>query len=167
MLTLPTQHYRHRGYFLSRAYVPAQEIEEGTITLTVVEGYIASVVLDDALGGRPLVQKLIARFTAQKPLSAAALESFMLQLNTLPEVEFRAFVEPLENMEPGAVQLSLAPSDEKAKGSVSFDNFGSRFLGPYQGTVTYQDIFLPLQQTTLSALTIPLIVYAIEVGALP
>jgi len=35
---------------------------------------------------------------------------------------------------------------------VSFDNFGSRFLGPYQATVTYQDSFLPLQETTLSAL---------------
>ena len=35
---------------------------------------------------------------------------------------------------------------------MSFDNFGSRFLGPYQATVTYQDSFLPLQETTLSAL---------------
>lgn len=148
-----TQHYQHQGYFLSRTYVPAQEIEDGRVTLTVVEGYIADVVLEDVIVERPLVQNLIARITAQKPLSAAALESFMLQLNALPGVEFRAFVEPLENAEPGAVRLTLSPQDEVALGTVSFDNFGSRFLGPYQATATYQDSFLPLQRTTFSALS--------------
>lgn len=149
-----TQRYQDEGYFLSRAYVPAQEIDSGTVTIKVVEGYIAEVDIEDkALAERSLIQALVERIKAEKPLNAYDLESFMLQMNALPGEEFRAFVEPTPGAEAGVTRLSLRPEEESGKGSVSFDNFGSRFLGPYQVTVTYQDSFLPLQQTTLSALT--------------
>lgn len=149
-----TQRYQEEGYFLSRAYVPAQEINGGTVTIKVVEGYIAEVKMEDAsLAERSLIQRLIKRIKAEKPLSAYGLESFMLQMNALPGEEFRAFVEPIEGAEAGSTRLSLRPVEETGKGAVSFDNFGSRFLGPYQAAITYQDSFLPLQQTTFSALT--------------
>lgn len=35
--------YRDRGYFLSRAVIPAQDVRDGAIRLQVIEGYIASV----------------------------------------------------------------------------------------------------------------------------
>ena len=149
-----TQRYQDKGYFLSRAYVPAQEIDNGTVTIKVVEGTIAKVdIEDEVLAKRSLIQKLINRMKAQQPVSAYDLESFMLQMNALPGEKFRAFVEPIEGAEAGVTRLSLRSIEEAGKGSVSVDNSGSRFLGPYQATVTYQDSFLPLQQTTLSALT--------------
>jgi len=147
-----TEHYRDEGYFLSRAYVPAQEINDGIITIDVVEGYIAEVKLDETIAKYSLVQTLVQQLIAQRPLNAYKLESFMLQLNDLPGIKFRAFIEPLESADIGAVKLSLHKTEEKGRSIIKLDNFGSRFLGPYQGTVIYQNSFLPLQKTTLSTL---------------
>lgn len=149
-----TQLYQQKGYFLCRAYVPAQEIDDGKVTLEVVEGSITEVTIEDsALTEYTLVDALIERLKQQKPISAYQLESFMLQMNALPGVEFRAFVEPAQGKEAGMTRLSLRPTTKKGTGSVSVDNFGSRFLGPYQTTATYHDSFIPLQQTTLSAMS--------------
>lgn len=38
-----TDMYRERGYFLSRAVVPPQEIENGPVRINVVEGYISGL----------------------------------------------------------------------------------------------------------------------------
>ena len=149
-----TKHYQDAGYFLSRAYVPAQEIDGGIVTIKVVEGNIAEAYIEDeALAEHSLIQALVERIKVDKPLNAYDLESFMLQMNSLPGKKFRAFVEAIEGAEDGVTRISLRPEEDTGKGSVSFDNYGSRFLGPYRATVTYQDSFLPLQQTTLSALT--------------
>ncbi len=148
-----TDLYRKKGYFLSRAYVPAQEIENGTVTIRVVEGYIADVGLDDPIGQRDVIRKILRRLKSFKPVSALQLESAMLQLNDLPGVSFRAFVEPLDNGEQGGVRLSLVPSEDAPRASISFDNFGSRYLGPYQGTASVQDSILPLQETQLMGLS--------------
>lgn len=38
-----TQLYRSRGFFLSRAIVPPQEIQDGALKVKVIEGYIAAI----------------------------------------------------------------------------------------------------------------------------
>ena len=42
-----TKKYRQDGYFLSRAFIPAQEIAEGLVTIRVAEGYIKQVDIED------------------------------------------------------------------------------------------------------------------------
>lgn len=42
-----TKLYRDRGYFLSRAYLPPQEVHDGDLAIRVLEGYVATV---DATG---------------------------------------------------------------------------------------------------------------------
>lgn len=148
-----TKRYQNAGYFLSRAYIPEQEIEGGVVTIRLVEGYIAEVALEDApTAVHSLVQKLIERVKAKRPLNAYDLESFMLHMNALPKKQYRAFVEPIKGATAGTTRLLLRPLKESGNGSIVLNNFGSLFLGPYQGMVTYQDSFLPLQKTTLSVL---------------
>ncbi len=152
-----TAYYRNQGYFLSRAYVPAQEIADGRVIVNVVEGYIEDIELEGELSVHPVVQQLIQRLKSQRPVSAYQLKSFMLQLNSLPGYEFKALVEPIatpeiDGIDSNAVQLSLESIETKGVGFVEVDNYGSRFLGPVQAALTYQDSFLPLQLTTLSTL---------------
>jgi hemolysin activation/secretion protein len=40
-----TSKYRDQGYFLTRAYVPEQDIKGGVITIKIIEGYIGQVDL--------------------------------------------------------------------------------------------------------------------------
>src|ERR1017187_1751062 len=42
-----TARYRADGYFPSRAYIPAQEIGNGTVRIAVVEGYIGQVRFEE------------------------------------------------------------------------------------------------------------------------
>jgi len=146
-----TKFYKDQGYFLSRAYVPAQNINKNTVKISIVEGFIYDVDIDLKFMKRSLVQALVRRLKAQQPASNADLEAFMLQMNAIPGYQFTTFIEPIANTIDGAVKLSLKAQETNASGSLKLDNSGSRFLGPYHATLTLQDSFIPFQQTTLSA----------------
>lgn len=147
-----TQRYRAAGYFLSRAYVPEQEIADGHVTIRVAEGYIEEVALNHSIFKRMVIQKLTSDIKQKKPLDTNTLERFLLQLNDLPGISFRAVVEPLQDAPEGGVMLRLLPQKVDGKGSVSFDNHNSRFLGPHQASASYSKALLPLQQTSVSVL---------------
>ena len=38
-------YYNQRGYFLARAYLPAQDITDGSLTIAVLEGYYGAISL--------------------------------------------------------------------------------------------------------------------------
>ena len=42
-----TQHYRRGGFPVARAYLPAQEFRDGTVTMTVLEGQYGQVALNN------------------------------------------------------------------------------------------------------------------------
>jgi hemolysin activation/secretion protein len=145
-----TDYYREKGYFLSRAYIPQQEIADGVIKINVVEGYIGKVVLDDPIAEKRLVKDLLAEITAQHPITAEKLEEIVLRLNDLPGHNFRSILKPLENAPEGATQLVLLPSKDPGRGALTAGNSGSRFLGPWVDSLTYQTSLIDMQQTTLS-----------------
>lgn len=148
-----TERYSSAGYFLSLAYIPDQQIENGSLTIRVVEGYIGKVDVPGDAGNRRVVQDYIDRLTAQRPVTSAGVESFLLRLNDLPGLSFRAVLSPLEGAEEGATKLILEPAPKEGKGSITFDNFSSHYLGPDEVSVAYATSLLPLQQTAVSGLS--------------
>lgn len=150
-----TERYQQRGYFLSRAYVPGQTIEKGTVVIRVVEGFVDEVSLDQAAAENPLVQRWTQRIRDHRPLNLSHLESLLLRLNDLPGQDFRAVLEkPTDAEAPqGAVRLNLVSSKEKPQSRISMDNFGSRFLGPYEALAQTSVSLLPNHKTTLSVLS--------------
>ncbi|MES2984154.1 MAG: ShlB/FhaC/HecB family hemolysin secretion/activation protein [Pseudomonadota bacterium] len=146
------ERYRSAGYFLSQVFVPAQEVENGIISITVVEGYIGEIALDDPLQERHVVRGWLERLKSYRPLKTDQLEAVLLQLNDLPGVSLRAVLEPIKGAKDGAVKLTLAPQETHGRGRVGFDNNGSRFLGPYEMSAQYEASVLPLQQTSVTVL---------------
>lgn len=145
-----TKLYRDQQYFLSRAYVPAQEID-GTVTIRVVEGHVGHVnVPDEKLAKLGIVQKLVNDLKATQPIRAHELERFVLRVNDLPGASFRAILTPYDEGEENEVALELVPLEDTSHGLVSVDNYGSRYLGPYQATASYATSFHPLHQTVFS-----------------
>jgi hemolysin activation/secretion protein len=148
-----TDRYTAAGYFLSRAYVPQQHMKNGVIVIKVIEGYIGAVDLKDSNASNHVIRTMINRLTDERPVKAADLESFLLRLNDLPGDSFRSVLSPLKNAkgpDAGGVLLTLAPAPKASEISDSIDNYGSRFLGPEEVSVSYQTSFLPLQRTSLS-----------------
>ena len=149
-----TQYYRNQGYFLSRAFVPAQEIDEcrSSITIQIVEGYIGEVELVGELKEKRVIRDMIDTLMAHKPVKASKVESFLLRLNDLPGVSVRAILEPITNTKTndGAVKLALIDKETNGTANISYNNFGSDFLGPHQVSMSYDASIIPLQQTRVS-----------------
>ena len=101
-----TARYRNDGYILSQVVVPAQSVEHGVIRLQAIEGYIADVRVE---GGDADLRARVGRYgekiRAIRPLTAAALERYVLLLNDLPGVRVHAVLAPAST--PGASELVL------------------------------------------------------------
>ena len=148
-----TERYRSAGYFLSLAHVPNQRITNGIVIIQVVEGYISKVDLPPKHKNSSVIQGYVDRLLDQRPVTSNAVESFLLRLNDLPGYSFRAVLAPVENGAPGETKLVLEPSKKAGRGSISIDNYSSRFLGPHEATAAYSTSLLPMQQTSVSGLT--------------
>ena len=148
-----TQHYQDKGYFLSRAFVPAQKIG-GTFEIRVVEGYVGEVEIDDPVADNHIVKSLIERLKDERPARVKNLEEILLRMNDLPGVSFTATIEPLKNggKHEGAVKLILVKAQKRGTGAVSLDNYNSRYLGPFEQLASYSTSIIPFEQTAISGL---------------
>jgi hemolysin activation/secretion protein len=159
-----TQMYRARGYFLSRAIVPEQDVVDGRVKIVAVEGYVSQVRFEgealerirakDRFG---ILQNLMDDITGMRPVNGEALESMLLTLNDLSGIDVHAVMEPLprENAAPGAVGMVIQVSEEAPELGLSVDNFGSRFAGAYELTATgaISNTAMAFDRTALSLLT--------------
>ena len=125
-----TTRYRNDGYILSQVLVPAQSIEDGRIHLQAVEGYIAEVRIESEVNTRnSLLAEYANKIKATRPLTAAALERYLLLMNDLPGAFARATLIPSKT-EQGASDLVVQFSQNTISGGLSVENRGSRTLGP-------------------------------------
>ena len=130
-----TAHYRNAGYILSRAIVPPQRINNGAVKIQVVEGFISQVVFKGAPVTSKLLNDYADKIRAQKPLNASTLEHYLLLIEDLPGMKALAVLLPSEST-PGASDVVITLTEKTVDGSVAVDNRGSRYIGPYQGSVT-------------------------------
>jgi hemolysin activation/secretion protein len=147
-----TRRYRTDGYFLSLAVVPNQSISGGVARIRVVEGYVSDVRYPRS-GAVGVLARYSRALTAQKPVTARAVESFLLRIGDLPGARFRAVLSRADDAAEGAVALSLEPQKKTPHGSLAFDNYGSRYLGPHEVSASVTASLGSLNETTLSALT--------------
>ncbi|MFA5040131.1 MAG: ShlB/FhaC/HecB family hemolysin secretion/activation protein [Bdellovibrionales bacterium] len=153
---LLTKHYRDNGYFLSRVVVPQQEMDGGIIGLRAIEGYVGDVQFKDALSENKIVKAWTDKLLSYKPLTSDQIENVLLGLNDLPGVNLRAIMQPMKNTEgtAGAVRLVLERKETPlATGTVSYDNYASRFLGPHEVQAQTQFVFWPTHKTTVHLLS--------------
>ncbi|WP_428481115.1 ShlB/FhaC/HecB family hemolysin secretion/activation protein [Pyruvatibacter mobilis] len=123
--------YRDRGYVLSRAIIPPQDIAMGLITIEVIEGYVEQVTTSGAV---PVwaISGYADRITAERPLTLATLERNMLLINDRPGTALEDAVLTEDKARPGAYTLDLKISLDRFGGAFFTDNRGSAEVGPIQ-----------------------------------
>lgn len=134
-----TQTYREKGYALSFARVPQQAIEKGSVTITVVEGYIDQVIVafeDKKSKVGTTLSKLIDKIQGEKPLLKAAYERYMLLIRDLyPNA--KGYLKASEDNNDGAGTLRVVIPKPKDQGvSVGVNNYMSDSVGPWMMAVT-------------------------------
>lgn len=152
-----TAEYRRRGFVLSRAVVSPQRIENGVVTVQVLEGYVAGVTIEGEAGGyRPFLEQYTAPVTASRPTDGRALSRALLLARDLKGINVRSVVTPSATL-PGAADLSLVVERRPVEAYVAIDNRGSRWLGPVQvyGGLTFNDGLGLGERISLSAVAAP------------
>lgn len=128
-----TKFYRAKGYFVARAYIPAQEVTGGTITIRVVEGNYGQFILkNDSLVKDTVVQAMLDDVKKYDIVSLDTLERAMLIINDTPGVQVtRADVMPGQKVGTSDFAVDTAAT-QRHNGFVMLDNFGSRYTGVHR-----------------------------------
>jgi hemolysin activation/secretion protein len=123
--------YHQRGYFLAQAYLPAQEISGGSVTIAVIEGRYGKVGLD---AGRSsgVAQGILKGLDSGDIVTAAPLERRLLLLSDLPGSTVRSTLAPGSVVGTSDLAVELTPG-RLISGSVEADNAGNRYTGTYRG----------------------------------
>ena len=125
-----TTRYRNDGYILSQVVVPAQTVDGGVVRLEAIEGYVADVRVEGAgAGATQNILEHAHKIKASRPLTAAALERYLLLINDLPGVFARGVLASSKS-QPGASDLVIQVTPRLFSAGLSIDNRGSRSLGP-------------------------------------
>lgn len=127
-----THYYRTHGYFVARAYLPAQDISDGIVEITILEGRIGSLKIEVPPGSRiraATVEGIAAAAQAGGTvIEQGAIERSLLLIQDLPGVNVQAALSP--GSEVGTSDLRISATDQPLfSGAVDVDNYGNRFSG--------------------------------------
>lgn len=133
-----TQALKDQGYLLAEAYLPPQDINDGTVIVQVDEGRLdgeagvggITVAGDQQRVSDAVIQAFLARGVLPgEPVNTDPLERAITLADRLPGVE-SIEVDLLPGTEPATTQLEARVTDAPlATARLSADNFGSRFTG--------------------------------------
>lgn len=121
--------YRERGYFVARAYLPAQDISSRVVTIAISEGRYGEVILrnnSDLSDG--LIHQVLDAPDAGEPILIEPLESRLLRLSDIPGVNIRSTLAP--GTAPGSSDLIVeVQPGRRITGFVDADNAGNPYTG--------------------------------------
>ncbi len=127
-------YYHKKGLVLAQAFVPAQRVIEGTITVEVLVGELRAVKIE---GNKHYSRRILLRpfkGLIDQPVDKDAVESALLTVNQYPGVS--AFGVLGAGHELGATDLTLRVQSEKRVGlDLSVDNEGVTVSGQYRSQV--------------------------------
>jgi hemolysin activation/secretion protein len=129
-----THFYRERGYLLTRAYLPAQQIDGGVVEIAVLEGRLSQLHVDDAVGLKGAALAPLQRIPIGQPLTRNALERALLLATDLPGATIKSTLTPGAAVGTSDLLTEVAPG-RRFGGSVSADTYGNRHTGSFRSGI--------------------------------
>lgn len=130
-----TEFYRDRGYTLARAVVPPQKVEDGVVTLAVVEGRLGKVLFS---GNKRYAKEVLSRHTPNlkqgELLTTDKLERSLLLLNDMPGLKVRATMSPGADF--GASDVLVKVEEKPFNFNLTMDNAGRKETGEYRADMS-------------------------------
>jgi len=133
-----TAHYRGHGYFVAQAFVPAQEILDNAVTISVIEGRYGAVSLRNSTNLSDRVARLsLDGLDAGDVIANDPLESRLLRLSDIPGVRVNSTLVPGSAPGTSDLMVDVTPG-RRVTGSIDADNAGNRYTGAYRiGATVY------------------------------
>ena len=122
---------------MTQAYLPAQDIKDGAVTIAVIEGRYGSVTLRNKTNlSDSLATGLLEGLNAGDAIAIAPLESRLQLLSDIPGVNVRSTLVPGASVGASDLIVDVTPG-RRVTGSLEADNAGNYYTGEYRigGTV--------------------------------
>lgn len=125
-------HYRANGYFVAQAYLPAQDIKDGAVTIAVIEGHYGKVTLNNQTRfSDGQANGLLAGLNQGDVIESEPLGNRLLLLSDVPGVDVKAALVPGASVGASDLIVNLTPGPT-VSGEVDLDNAGNRYTGEYR-----------------------------------
>ena len=128
-----TAYYRARGFAAVRAYLPAQDITSGVVTIQIIEGKLASQRLNNQSRlSSERAQAYLDKIRPDDVIESSKIDRSVLLLQDTPGVgASRATLLPGASVGTSdlLIELDAAPA---YGGTATLDNYGSRYTGVYR-----------------------------------
>ncbi len=136
-----TNYYNQAGYFVAQAYLPPQDVTDGTVTIAVIEGRYGQIGLQNRTTVADVVfVRVLDGLNSGTLVSTAPLERRLLILSDIPGVTVSSTLAPGTAVGTSDLIVDLTPA-ARVTGSVEADNWGNPYTGAYRlgGTVNYAE----------------------------
>jgi hemolysin activation/secretion protein len=124
-----TAWYQQHGFPLSRAVIPAQTIENGAVSIQVLEARYGDVQLKNTSRvGDALLAASARPLQGGRPIAEHELDRTLLLLSDIPGVAVNAVLKPGSVVGTSDLEID---TDARANSvtSLSLDNYGNRYIG--------------------------------------
>lgn len=128
-------HYRTHGYPFATAFIPAQGLADGVLTLQIVEGRYGKVQAQGAMAGE--AQGFLAALRPGAVIEASSLERATLILSDQPGVKVSPLIRPGQEVGTGDLVVEVA-RETVLKGELGLDNHGNRYTGQIRAKASLQ-----------------------------
>jgi len=136
-----TDYYNSRGYFLAQAYLPAQDITGGAVTIAVIEGRYGQISLRNSTNlSNALANNILEGLNSGDVIAIGPLERRLLLLSDIPGVQINSTLTPGAAVGTSDLIVEVTPG-QRVTASIEGDNEGNYYTGEYRvsGTVNLND----------------------------
>ncbi len=143
LMTIKIADYYHsKGYFVAQAYLPAQDIKDGVVTIAIVVGKYGQVKISNQTNlSNGLANGLMGGVESGDQIESGPLETRLLLLSDLAGVKVNSTLVPGTEVGTSDLLVNLTPGP-RVTGSIDADNAGLPYTGSYRlgGTVNVNNL---------------------------
>ncbi len=133
-----TDYYHRHGYSLTRAVIPAQEIENGVVEIRVLEARYGKVNLNDYSRVRKgLLESTLSPLQSGRRIRDRSLNRSMLLLSDIPGIAVNATLKAGKTVGTSNIDVNVH-NLPMLTGQLSTNNFGNKYTGRVRGGLALQ-----------------------------
>jgi len=150
--SLVTKEYHNKGYILSRAYIPGQQMRGHILRIAVIEGKAGKLTIT---GKHPyysskFIRKYFEPLLSDKAFNQHDLERAVLLLNDYPKLKVKANLK--RGKTPGTTDIVVAANNSIPISAIlDYNNFGSKYTSKNRFGATFNIGSLAIPGSMLSA----------------
>ena len=125
-------YYHKNGYFVAQAYLPAQEIKNGVVSIAVIEGQYGEIIVRNSTNlSNRLVYSQLEGINSGDVITSVPLENRLLLLSDIAGVKINSTLAPGAAAGTSDLIVDVTPG-ARVNGSIDADNGGNRYTGEHR-----------------------------------